>query len=185
MCHTPLLDASFHAFLLCIDEDLVAETRAGRCQRCGGALHKRRYPRKPRGGGLIDLGRGSHFRLSLACSKCSKRHTPPSVRFMRKRVYLAAVVVLASALRSGLTGSRAAQLTECLRVPRRTIERWRTWWLRDFVKTSFWRNARAQFMPPLLNAALPASLVERFERPDLSLRVVAVLRFLTPLDEER
>jgi|SRR5215467_10861448 len=184
MCHNPLLDASFHVFLLRIDEDLAAETRAGRCQRCGGGLHKKRYPRKPRGGGLIHLGRGPHFHLSLACSKCSKRHNPASVRFMRQRVYLGVVVVLASALRAGLTDRRAAQLTEWLRVPRRTVERWRTWWLQDFVKTAFWRNARAQFMPPPVNAALPASLVERFERPDLLSQVVAVLRFLTPLDEE-
>jgi hypothetical protein len=183
MCHIPLLDASFHAFLLCIDEDLVAETRAGRCQRCGGVLHKRRYPRKPRGGGLIDLGRGPHFRLSLACAKCSKRHTPPSVRFLGQRVYLAVAVVLASALHSGLTGRRAAQLTECLRVPRRTIERWRAWWLQGFAKTRFWSNARARFMPPVAAGALPASLLERFEGPDLSSQVVAALRFLIPLDE--
>jgi hypothetical protein len=50
MCHKALLDAKFRAFLLRIGEDLAAETRARGCRRCGGALHRNRYPRKPRGG---------------------------------------------------------------------------------------------------------------------------------------
>jgi hypothetical protein len=54
------------------------------------------------------------------------------VRFLGRRLYLAATVVLASALRSGLTDRRAQQLAEWLRVPRATIERWRAWWLQDF-----------------------------------------------------
>jgi hypothetical protein len=33
-------------------------------------------------------------RLSLCCSQCRRRTTPPSVRFLGRRVYLAAVVVL-------------------------------------------------------------------------------------------
>jgi hypothetical protein len=56
MCHKPLLDANFYAHLLRIDEEIAAETQAGCCRRCGSALHKNRYQRKPRGGGLIVLG---------------------------------------------------------------------------------------------------------------------------------
>jgi len=61
--------------------------------------------------------------------------------------------VLASALRSGLTDRRAKQLTEWLRVPRATIERWRAWWLQGFVESSFWKVARAQFMPMQFRSA--------------------------------
>ena len=184
MCHDTLLDANFHAFLLRIDEDLAAKTQVDGCRRCGDALHKNRYQRKPRSGGLIDLGKGPHFCLSLTCSTCNKRHKPPSVRFLGSRVYVAATVVLAAALRFGLTDARVARLSEWLRVPERTIARWRRWWLKDFVESSFWKNARARFMPPVVDAALPVSLLGQFkEDPDFPSQLVALLHFLTGLSE--
>jgi hypothetical protein len=100
MCHTALLDAKFHAFLLRIDEDLAAETRARGCRRCGGTLHRDLYPRKPRSG-PNNLGEAYRRRLSFTCSICDKRHTPVSVRFLGR-----ATVVLASAVRAGLTDWR-------------------------------------------------------------------------------
>jgi len=184
MCQKPLLDTNFYAFLVYIDEDLAAQMQARGCQRCGNALHKNRYERRPRGGGLIILGEGPHFHLSLSCSKCNKRHNPASVRFLSRRIYLAAIVVLASALHSGLTDRRTDQLTEWLGVPKCTIERWRAWWRQDFVDSTFWRIARAKFIPPVAAAALPASFLERFEAPDLPSKLVALLRFLTPLAEQ-
>jgi hypothetical protein len=184
MCHKALFDAKFWTFLLRIDEDLAAETRARGCRRCGGRLHRDLYPRKPRGG-PGDWGEAYRRRLSFTCSICDKRHTPKSVRFLGRRVYLAATVVLASAVRSGLTGWRVSQLTEWLCVPRRTLERWRAWWLHEFVDTRFWVVARGQFMPPAAAAALPASLLERFEGPDLPSQLVAALYFLAPLGEGR
>jgi hypothetical protein len=81
MCHHTLLNGNFHVLLLRIDEDLAAKTQADGCRRCGEVLHKNRYQRKPRGGGLINLGKGPHFCLSLTCKMCGKRHNPPSVRF--------------------------------------------------------------------------------------------------------
>jgi hypothetical protein len=93
-------------------------------------------------------------------------------------------VVLASALRFGLTDARMARLSEWLRVPERTIARWRHWWLKDFVESLFWKNARARFMPPVVHAALPASLLEQFKDPDFpSQLVAALLHFLTGLSE--
>jgi hypothetical protein len=71
-----------------------------------------------------------------------------------------------------------------VRVPKRTLERWRLWWLHEFVDTLFWVTARGQFMPPPA-ATLPASLLERFEGPDLPSQLVAALRFLAPLGEGR
>jgi hypothetical protein len=184
MCHAALLDARFLSFLVRIDEDLAQETRAGGCRRCGGVLHRNRYQRKPRGGPR-DLAEGFGHRLSLTCYLCKKRHTPASVRFLGRRVYVAATVVLASALRAGLNERRVKQLTEWIAVPRRTLERWRAWWLQGFVDTPFFRTARGRFMPPLETAALPASLVQRFDGADLPSRLVAVLRFLAPLSQGR
>jgi hypothetical protein len=179
VCHTPLLDANFYAFLYRIDQDLAATTQADGCLRCGNRLHKDRFRRKPRGGPAgIDP-----FRLSFTCSQCDKRHTPPSVRWLGRKVYLAAIVVLASALRAGLSDHRAARLAEYINVPKRTIERWRRWWLQDFADSAFWKQARSRLMPPIVVVALPASLLERFAGSDLSGQLVAVLQFLTPLSK--
>jgi len=184
MCHKALLDATFRAFLLRIDEDLAAETRSGGCRRCGGVLHRDRYRRKPRGG-PGELSEADCFRLSFTCSICDKRHTPASVRFLGRRVYLAVTVVLASALRGGLSDRRVSQLGEWIAVPKCTLERWRVWWEQTFIDTAFWMTARGRFMPPLATGRLPASLLERFSGPDLWSRLVAVLRFLAPLSAGR
>ena len=184
MCHTPVLGATFCAFLLRIDEELALETRAGGCRRCGGVLHRNRYRRKPRGGPR-EVAEACSYRLSFSCSICDKRHTPASVRFLGRRIYMAATVVLASALHAGLSEWRVSQLTEWIGVPRRTLERWCVWWQQAFVDTPFFMTARGQFMPPLEIAALPASLLRRFGGADLSSRLIAVLRFLAPLSQGR
>ena len=184
MCHTALLDGKFRAFLERIDEELAQETRAGRCRRCRGVLHRNRFPRKPRGGPR-DCAEAFRYRLSFRCAICNKRHTPPSVRFLEHRVYLAATVVLASALRAGLTEWRVNQLTEWIRVPRQTLERWRVWWQQAFVDSAFFVTARGQFMPPLEEAAPPASLLRRIDGADLLSHLVAALRFLAPLSQGR
>ena len=64
-----------------------------------GMLHSARYPRKPRGG-LDDLGPDYATRLSFCCAVdgCRRRTTPPSVRYLGRRVYLGAVVVLVTAM---------------------------------------------------------------------------------------
>jgi hypothetical protein len=184
MCHRALLDAKFWAFLLRIDEDLGSEMRARGCVRCGAKLHRDCYRRKPRGG-PEDLDEAYQRRISFTCSICDKRHTPGSVRFLGRRVYLAAVVVVASAVRAGLASWRESQLAEWLDIRRRTLERWRAWWLDDFVDTQFWVTHRSRFMPPPSPQALPASLLERFEGRDQPSQLTAALHFLAPLGEGR
>ena len=63
---------------------------------------------------------------------------------------------------------------------RRTLERWRQWWLSIFVESSFWREARARFMPPLCPKTMPLSLCVSFgiERRD---RLLELLKFLAPI----
>jgi len=179
VCHATLQDPKLYSLLLLIDEDLAAEARAGGCA-CGGVLHSARYPRKPRGAprGLREQHRS---RLSFCCAACRRRTTPESVRYLGRRVYLGAVVVLVSAMRYGLSAKRAQLLARSLSVPRRTLERWRAWWLDRFVQTSFWKGARARFAPPLATGALPASLLERFWGEDIQTRLIQGLCFLAPL----
>ncbi len=185
MCHALLRDAGLYDQLLTFDHDLAAEARAAGCRLCGGTLHSARYPRKPRGG-LDDLGPDYVTRLSFCCAVdgCRRRTTPPSVRYLGRRVYLGAVVVLVTAMLGGITATRAAQLREWLGVSVRTLKRWRVWWRETFVTSPFWRGAQGRFMPPVGIEALPASLLERFAGDERA-RLLHALTFLTPLTTRR
>ena len=121
------------------------------------------------------------MRLSLCCARhgCRKRKTPPSLRFLGRRVYLAATII--AILREGATQARMRRLTALINVDRRTLERWRTWWRDAFTATPFWQIARASFMPPADETRLPGALLERFAGNSLTERMVALLRFLAPL----
>ena len=84
--------------LLAIDEASCDRVAAAGCSFCGGPLHRSDYPRKPRGGLLALGGEAFTRRLSLCCGweGCRRRATPPSVRFLGRRVYLGAAVIVAS-----------------------------------------------------------------------------------------
>jgi len=176
---TLLADARFYELLLAFDRDIAAAARAVGCARCGGVLHSARFRRKPRGG-PAGLGEAYDQRLSFCCAsdRCRKRMTPPSFRFLGRKVYLGAVVVLVSAMRQGATAAR--QLCELVGVGRRTIARWRAWWRRAFVASPFWREVSAAFMPPVDQERLPASLLERFSGAAAA-QLIAVLRLLLPI----
>jgi hypothetical protein len=175
-----LADGRLYELLHRFDEDLAAEQRACGCPRCGGALHSARDPRKPRG--FIGLDSEYGLRLSFCCARegCRKRATPPSLRFLGRKVYLGAVVVLVSALRCGVTPTRMRYLEERVGVSRRTVMRWRHWWCKEFIDTPFWRAASASLMPPVQHAQLPASLLERFAGAARD-RLVSALRFIAPI----
>jgi hypothetical protein len=181
MSHVSLIDASVWQLLLTIDRDLAAKARAAGCI-CGGRLHSARYRRKPRGGLPAELRPEYSRRESLCCAReeCRRRTTPPSVRFLGRRVFLAAVVVLVSAMTSGLTAQRAAKLRVRFGVRERTLQRWRAWWLQTFPRTVFWKGARARLLPPIDEQRVPASLLERFVDPT-SDGLVACLVFLAPI----
>lgn len=176
-----LADARFHRLLLAIDDDIAAGCRAAGCGRCGGVLHSARFRRKPRGcpAGL-DEAYDQRFSFCCAVPDCRKRATPPSLRFLGRKVYLATVVTLVSAMQHGVTAARLRRLSEVLGIDRRTVARWRQWWLAAFVAGPFWRIAAAAFMPPVDTRALPASLLERFSGA-AEARLLALLHFLAPL----
>jgi hypothetical protein len=185
VCHALLRDASLYDQLLTFDQDLAAEAHAAGCAFCGGTLHSARYPRKPRGG-PDNLGPDYTTRLSFCCAAdgCRRRTTPPSVRYLGRRVYLGAVVVLVTAMLGGITAPRAAQLRAWLGVNVRTLKRWRVWWRETFVASAFWRGAQGRFMPPVAIEALPASLLERFAG-EARTRLLHALGFLAPVTTRR
>ena len=141
------------------DAEMAEVAEAEGCGHCGEPkLHHGDYPRKPRGGPEWDK------RRSFCCAKkdCRKRKTPPSVRFLGRKVYAGLVIVLVSAMQHGLKPKRVEQLRLALGICERTLERWRAWWLENFTGSRFWKSARARFMPRLDEALLPLSLVEAF-----------------------
>lgn len=166
--------------LLRFDEDLAATVRAAGCG-CGGRLDAAHYPRKARGG-PEELGGASARRLSFCCSVdgCRARCTPPSVRFLGRKVYYGAVVVLAAAMQHGPTKQRVARLETILGIGRRTLVRWRRWWTEIFRTSRFWQSVRGRFAAGVDERALPQSLLERFA-PDAVSAVLALLRLLAPI----
>ena len=172
-------DERLYDYLLAIDRELAAQARGAGCPRCQGRLHGASYPRKPRGGPRRMRGGVHARRLSLCCACCRKRVTPPSVRFLGRRVYYAVVVVLACA--RALTSTRLDELRVLLGVDRRTVRRWRRWWRESLVRSPWWHVARARFIPPLEERQLPNALLERFEAADPVRRMLDVLAFLAPL----
>ena len=178
---TILNDASFYRYLSKLDEDLAAEARKQGCG-CGEKLHSARYRRKPRGV-PEELLEDYSTRHSFCCAKegCRKRTTPPSFRFLSRRVYVSVVVVLVTALRHGATPARMDKLRAMVGVSRRTVERWRKWWMQDFTGSSFWKSACGQLAWPVNAQTLPLSLLERFPKPLKKERTVDLLRFILPL----
>jgi hypothetical protein len=182
MSHAPLVDARVWLLLLTADRDLAAKVRAWGCP-CGGRLHSARYRRKPRRGVPEELRAAYSWRESLCCDRCRKRVTPPSVRFLGQRVYLAALVVLVSAMTGGVTAGRAARMEALVGVSVRTLQRWRAWWLRTFPRTLFWKEARGLLVPSVDESRLPASLLERFRATieQAGGGLAECLRFLSPI----
>lgn len=181
MCLTLLQDSRLYEFLLTIDREFAEQARAAGCH-CSGRVHRADYERKPRG---VPSGLGPVYdkRFSFCCALegCRSRKTPPSVRFLGRRVYLSAVVLLVSAMQGGITDKRAARLRESLGVSRRTLWRWRKWWRETFPESSFWRREQGRFMPRLKDGTLPASLLDHFTGEDDRSRLIQALSFLAPL----
>jgi len=156
-------NASFPVALLALDGELAQETKQRGCPRCGGVLDVANYQRKPRGG-PFELDDEQSRRLSLCCRSdgCRLRVTPPSVRFLGRRVYISVVVLLGGVLRQGPTRWRADALRRVVGADRRTLERWRRWWVERIGGSRVFEIGRADFMPPPDATALPCSLLDGF-----------------------
>lgn len=178
MCHVDLQRSQFFLFLIRLDEELAAQTQGAGCS-CGGVLHRANYPRKPRGCPTLAIRDAFSSRLSFCCSRCRRRTTSVSVRFLGRRVYLGLVVVLCSA-RHAVQNTAAATLCEALAVPLRTLQRWRRWWREDFMQTPLWQALCARFMPPVSPQGLPGELLARFAG-EATEALQRLLRFLAPL----
>jgi hypothetical protein len=181
MWHESALDGEFFFFLFRIDRQIAERIRAAGCP-CGGRLHQSKYSRKPRGLPQ-EAEEAFGFRFSFCCDRkgCRMRCTPPSVRFLGRRVYVGAWVVLACVLQ---------QLAEADPgrpppgdVPARTVRRWSRWWQTAFIASSLWKSERGRFMPPVSIERMPGSVLERFPGTPGE-RLKAMLLWLSPLSTD-
>lgn len=175
MWHCFEADASFLHFLVVIDDHIAERVRAAGCVRCGGPLHCGDYPRKPRGL-LKEADAAYSKRRSLCCGRCRKRTTPPSVRFLGRKVYVGWLVFVA-VIRWMLAACAGPLVAG---VPRRTVLRWRAFWTTEFVALPFWQRTKALFMPPPVPESLPLGLVERFAGMEAE-RLRRALAFVAPI----
>ncbi|MGH7633501.1 MAG: hypothetical protein ACRENC_07205 [Gemmatimonadaceae bacterium] len=181
MYQSVLTDVRLFELLWRIDQDLARVVQAKGCGRCGGRLDRADYARKPRGV-PPNLSTEHAVRLSLCCAAegCRRRSTPPSARFLGRRVYVGAAIMGITALQPGARCRDARALREWLGVSARTLARWRRWWRDVFATSAFWCNARGQLRTPIPARALPGALLRRFAG-DLQTQLIAGLRFLAPI----
>jgi hypothetical protein len=179
---TLLSDSRLYKILAKLDEEIAADVKGRGCLFCGGNLHNARYRRKPRG--LPPEAEGDfQYRASFCCDRegCRRRTTPPSVRFLGRKVFIGAAVVLVTILRHGPTPARLSRIRELTGASARTVSRWREWWQSIVPRSHWWSTARGFLRRPVSGEFLPASLLEVFVIDDVRTGLVALLRFISPL----
>ena len=101
MYHSQLTDAIFYNSLLALDRIIAEQVKQSGCLFCHSNLHQSHYPRKPRG---VPEGTHSDYpiRFSYCCGTdgCRKRFTPPSMRFLSRKVYSSVIIFLVFLLKS-------------------------------------------------------------------------------------
>lgn len=181
MYHNLPQDASFWKFLLSVDQDLAGKASRKGCG-CGGRLHRADFPRKPRGASKLPEKYGSRYSFCCDRDGCRKRMTPPSVRFLGRKVYLGVIVILVAAMRHGPSPRRACVLAKEFGADRRTIARWQVFWQEHVPQTPFWKKKRGRLTPADRSDCLPQALLDAFvHNDDCHEDWERVLRFLSPL----
>lgn len=174
------LASEFFEGLTTIDAAIVERAAEEPCPDCGGPLYRGDYPRKPRGGLLAIAAEAFGRRFSLCCGSngCRHRVTPPSVRFLGRRVYVGAVVVLASAV--ALLATTVSAGVRATGVPARTTRRWLRWWRGPFTRSGPFVDLSARLVPAPDRCQLPVSLLQRLGG-DRAAAITKLLAWLAPL----
>ena len=173
------LGGEFFALLVRADEAMTQRVAAEGCPRCRGPLHRSDYARKPRGALIAPSGEAVVRRFSLCCGRegCRKRAAPPSVLFLGRRVYLGAVVIVASMIALALRA--ASEVRRRTGVPARTTRRWLGWWQGPFLDTETFVTLCARLIGVEVGR-VPESIVGQLGGT-LPERVRSMLGWLSPL----
>jgi hypothetical protein len=164
-----------------IDQAFAFDVRRRGCP-CGGRLNVANYPRKARGPAAIENAESWDTRLSLCCAEegCRRRATPPSARFLGRKVYAGVVVTLACLTGGGRLKDHAKSLRTALGVSGHTVRRWMSWWRRTFVGGELWMRRRGLFMPCPSESELPESLLAAFKGTACE-ALISLLKFISPV----
>ncbi len=185
MIALPPLCSTLYVLLHTLDAAVATAVRSAGCQLCGGRLDRSAYPRKPRG---LPAGVDTEIkRLSFCCAVegCRKRHTPPSVQFLGRKVYVAPVLVLCCMGRRGPTRHVVRRLHALFGVDPRTLHRWRTLWQLEVPQTDWWHHGRGLLPATLDVSRLPGALLQQFGGLGALQTWTALLQFLQPLTTRR
>jgi hypothetical protein len=174
------LGREFFEGLEAIDAQIVSHAAQVPCRHCGGPLHRGDYDRKPRAAELAEVGDRSARRFSLCCGQegCRRRATPPSVRFLGRRVYWGAVMIIASMM--ALVAATAAAIQDATGIAARTTRRWLGWWRGQFLQTDVFVDLSGRMVPAVCRRTIPTSLLERFPGAPVA-RLRLLLGSLAPL----
>lgn len=168
--------------LCALDEQIARAVAARGCSHCGGRLHRGDYARKPRGGLIAIAAEGATRRISLCCDRegCRKRALPPSVRFLGRKVYVGAAIVIACVI--ARASETAAAARRASGIATRTVRRWSGWWRDGYGRSRHFEQARSLLMPPVTASDLPGGLWERFtaHAGDARVGLARLLGFLAP-----
>jgi hypothetical protein len=108
------------------------------------------------------------------------------VRFLGRKVYLGAIVILISAMRQGPSPRRVHELSARFGADESTITRWQAFWREHFPQTPFWKTTRTLLVPAVEIVSLPYSLVNAFLLRHRRCRGwTLLLRFLSPITVPR
>jgi hypothetical protein len=186
VCHDLHSDPVFYHALFDLDQEISDLTQSQGCIFCGETLHVSNYERRPRGA-FVNLSEPQlkhkySFRFSFCCSQdgCRRRVTPPTVRFLGRKVYLGFIIVLVCALKHGLTPRRALLLCGEFNIPRQTITRWRRFWCHQLTQMPFWKKAQGTHAVAIQKEELPGELLGRFTG-GLSERLQQLLKNISPV----
>ncbi|WP_273178976.1 hypothetical protein [Ferrovum myxofaciens] len=186
MCQTILQNPSFFKFLLRIDQDHAATIRLRGCIHCGGPLHQTHYERKPRDAPSSWIE--EKIRFSFCCGHCRRRCTPASVRFLGRRVYWGATVLLVTALCHGLPLRRSNKLSQHFGGSHPDPPALASMVAdRIHPDSRYGRPLRGRFLPPVEAHSLPGELLHRCSARTatkstlLQDSMTQVMRWLAPL----
>lgn len=180
MYHSLLKDAIFYNSLLAFDRLIAEQVRQFGCLLCHGNLHQSHYLRKPRG---VPDGTHSDYpiRFSYCCGEegCRKRFTPPSMRFLSRKVYSSTLIFLVFMLKSKTDELKVEELNVLLgtSLSVETVRRWRNFWVREVSQSRTWKRAAFSHV---MAQALPASLLAVFQQ-DFNTSLKRALQWILPL----
>ncbi|MBF0234993.1 MAG: hypothetical protein HQK65_18450 [Desulfamplus sp.] len=174
---------SLFFLLYTIDKEIAEQYRSKRCPYCGGPLYYANYLRKPRGE-PEGVPEECFILFSLCCGTegCRCRVTPPSCRFLGRKVYWFVVILITAVdWQNNTEESSIFKLSKQLGISRNTLKRWFTFFRETFPRSQPWQRVRGQVPASVKNEALPSSLINHFLKVKSCAEeaVISCLKFLS------